>query len=454
MNKFLKLKNILYKEIEDVKNIDDISENYEKKFLELVDIVNLNLINDEENFYGYFLLKAFRKVRYDIYSPTSIAIDMSGYTLNFNPILFLQLNLEQMKTTIKHEIIHILSLHIIRRNELKEKYSSLALNIAMDVVVNQFLDSLPPYATTIEWVNLKYNLDLKPYLTMEMYAKQIQEKLDLLEITGEEEEDDTKENEDISLKYDVVKTHDSWKEIDMLEEEIIKNITKKFAYECNGKKKEFYIDKLFEGLKDESNDIPWNLYLKNLIGNLQKGRKKTITRRNRRQPNRLELRGHISKKVAKIAVALDISGSISDEEFKLAINQVLAIVRCYKYEIIIVECDSQIQRVYNVKNNKDIKGRLNTRGSTKFSPVFNYVNQTDIDFLIYFTDGQGEEKLEDKIGNYKILWVLTGNNKKLSLEDNIGMIKKLNHNKKEEDVIEMLDVRNDGWSMNSQQPII
>ena len=49
-----------------------------------------------------------------------------------------------MKSTIKHEIYHILSFHLNRAKSLKTKYSTLAINMAMDIVVNQHLKDLPP----------------------------------------------------------------------------------------------------------------------------------------------------------------------------------------------------------------------------------------------------------------------------------------------------------------------
>ena len=37
--------------------------------------------------------------------------------------------MKQMESTIKHEILHILSMHLVRAKELKGKYSTLAINI-------------------------------------------------------------------------------------------------------------------------------------------------------------------------------------------------------------------------------------------------------------------------------------------------------------------------------------
>ena len=94
--------------------------------------------------------------------------------------------------------------------------------------------------------------------------------------------------------------------------------------------------------------------LKKLMGTVESNKKKTITRRNRRQPNRLDLRGEIRNHKSEIAVAIDISGSISNEDFKQAIKEVLSIVKNYNHEITIIECDKEVKRVYKAKSVRDI----------------------------------------------------------------------------------------------------
>ena len=163
-----------------------------------------------------------------------------------------------------------------------------------------------------------------------------------------------------------------------------------------------------------------------------------------------ELRGH----KAEIAVAIDISGSISDEEYKQAIKEVLNIVKNYNQEITIIECDKEIRRAYKVKSVKDVKERIATGGGTKFSPVFEYANNKKINLLVYFTDGKGEEKLNVMPRGYKVLWVISGRGDKLSLENPYGAVKKLSKIEIKEDTIDMSDVRSDGYSMNNQAPIL
>ena len=432
----------------------DIStdENFKKDFFSLVDKVNLSLMEDKENFYGYFLFQMGREIRFDITSATSINFKGAKYVMYFNPIIFLELNMEQMQSTIKHEILHVLSQHLIRLKDFKDKYSTLALNLAMDVVVNQCLDCLCPYSITLEYINNKYNLNLEKFKTFEYYLEKIQTELDLQEENDEGEIVDN--NENVAVDFDAEKTHDIWEECIEIDEKTLRDFTEKFADNAKKGSVPTYIENMIKSLKNSKGELPWNLYLKKLMGTIEANKKKTITRRNRRQPNRLDLRGELRGHKAEIAVAIDISGSISDEEFKQAIKEVLTIVKSHNQEITIIECDKEIKRTYKVKSPKDIKERVASGGGTKFLPVFEYANNKKINLLIYFTDGKGEEKLEIKPRGYKTLWVISGRGEKLSLQEPFGVVKKLSKVEIKQDVIDMSDVRSDGYSMNNQAPIL
>lgn len=429
-----------------------IEEDFKRDFFSLVNKVNLSLMEDNENFYGYFLFQMEREIRFDISSATSVNFKGAKYVMYFNPIIFLELNMKQMETTIKHEILHVISQHLIRAKELKGKYSTLALNISMDVVVNQYLDYLPPYSITLEYINNKYDMKLEPYKTFEYYLEKVQTELDLQEENDEGEEVDS--NENVIVDFDPERTHDMWEESDEVDEKTLNEFTEKFADSAQKGKNPNYIDAMIKSLKNRNGELPWNLFLKKLMGTIEANKKKTVTRRNRRQPSRLDLRGELRGHKAEIAVAIDISGSISDEEFKQSIKEVLAIVKSHNQEITIIECDKEIRRAYKVKSPRDVQERIATGGGTKFSPVFEYANNKKINLLIYFTDGKGEEKLEVIPRGYKTLWVISGRGDKLSLREPFGVVKKLKKVDIKQDTIDMADVRSDGYSMNNQAPML
>lgn len=432
----------------------DIPKDFKDEFFALVDKVSLSLMEDKDNFYGYFLFQMNREIRFDISTPTAINFKGAKYVIYFNPIIFLNLNIKQMESTIKHEILHILSMHLFRAKELKNKYSTLSINIAMDITINQYLEYLPPYATTLEWINSKYNLKLDSYETFEYYVDKIQAELDLQEYDEHGEENDNNESDSIKTDYDPEKTHSIWTESDDIDEKTFREFTEKFISQSQKGKVPTYLEDIISSLKNSKAELPWNLYLNRLMGSIESNKKKTITRRNRRQPNRLDLRGQLRSHKANIAVALDISGSISDEEFKQAIKEVLNIVKNYNHEITLIECDNEIRQVYKIKSIKDIKDRTNKGGGTRFTPVFEYANNKKINLLIYFTDGKGEEKLNVVPRGYKTLWVISGRGDNLSLKEPFGVVKKLSKVKIKDNILDISDVRDDGYSMNNHAPIL
>lgn len=428
-----------------------IPTDFEVAFFALVDKVNVSLMEDKDNFYGYFLFQMTREIRFDISSPTGVNFRSAAYVIYFNPIIFLTLTLKQMESTIKHEILHIVSMHLQRAKEFKAGYGTLAINMAMDIVVNKYLDHLPPYATTLEWVNLNYSLNLLPFEPFEYYVEKLQTAIDLLEESKKGVEDDR--HTEIETKYNPAKTHDIWDDSSDIDEKTLADFTEKFISNAQKGRIPDYLSTLLAALKNSKSELPWNLYLKRLMGTMESNKKKTVTRRNRRQPERLDLRGELRSHKANIAVALDISGSISDEEFQQAMKEVFHIVKNYKHEITIIECDDQIRRLYRVKVNKDIKPRIQIRGGTKFTPVFEYANKHKIDLLVYFTDGKGETELLTEPNGYKTLWVISGQGDTLSLKKSYGTVKKLTNVEVKDTSLDLSDVIRDGFSMQNQERI-
>lgn len=431
-----------------------IPRDFKNAFFSLIDKVNFRLMDEKDNFYGYFLFQMSREIRFDISSPTAVNFKGAKYVIYFNPLIFLTLTLKQMESTIKHEILHIVSRHLIRAKTLKRRYSKLAVNIAMDLVVNKFLDYLPPYATTVERVNLHYDLELKHYETFEYYVEKLQIALDLQEEDDEGElhdTEDSQDNENIETEYSPEKTHDIWEESEDIDEKTMQEFTEQFVKHAQKGSLPGYIENLIASLKESKGELPWGLYLNRLMGTIESHKKKTITRRSRRQPERLDLRGDLRSHRAEVAVALDISGSISDEEFKQAMKEVLSIVRNYKHEVTLIECDEEIRRVYQVRSMKDIRERMNRRGSTAFSPVFDYANKKKINLLVYFTDGKGEDQLKVIPRGYKVLWIISGRGDQLSLKEPYGVVKKLKKVEVKDKDLDMRDVRTDGYSMNHQE---
>lgn len=428
--KFDELRVELFNEVMLWENSESITEKFRKKFLKLLELCTFSMMEGEDNFFALFTMQMKREIKLDLPTAVGNIASMAYFTIYFNPYIFLQCSLEEMKALLKHEVYHIMYNHLKRSENIKGKYSSVAINTAMDISINQYIHNMPLWSDNIKNISLTYKVDLPEDLPFEEYAKIIQEGMNKLKSSKGPKllkSKDEIEADYIKKKHDAAHAHDLWENFqDTLTSQQIKQLTKKVSNTAAKGKIPASLQKVMEFLNDKA-EISWKEYLKRTLGSLPKGYKKTSTRNDRRQPERLDLRGKLPKYTAQIVVAIDISGSITDKEIDKIMVEIFDILKSQNYEITIIECDNQIRRIYKARSKKDVKSKLDTKGGTVFSPVIEYMNRHRMRnyFLIYFTDGLGERKLSFIPIDYKILWVLTGKEEKLSLEKSYGIVKKL-----------------------------
>ncbi|MBQ6820406.1 MAG: hypothetical protein IJO26_03825 [Clostridium sp.] len=419
-------RDILLKEAYNIKENLEISNSYfEKEFFSLVERTIVDMLEGEDSFFGQFLVKIQRSIRFNITWPLATVPTMKGFKMYFNPILFLNCTKKEMQSLFKHEIYHIMYGHHQREIELRQKYSNCAVNLALDISINQFIKNLPMESYKLDRVNKEYGVNLKEDKSIESYVEEIEKSI------KEKLSNIIKENENIQIGdiIDISKAHDIWEESD-LNEDSIKDMTKKTAISSyNGKGPEEIL-KIINSYTEKA-EISWQDELKKAIPSLRAGEKKTVMRRNRRQPERLDLRGTLPNNVPEIIVALDISASMSEEEFRKILIEVLEITKSRTNKITVIECDNEIRKIYEIRSKNDIKKRSSKNGSTKFSPVFKYIKENKLrnSILIYFTDGVGEKMLEVKPYKPNTIWVIIGD-ENLSLEKPYGKIKRISINVK------------------------
>lgn len=429
---FETLRNKLYSEtIAWIKPEEEINEEFRRKFNKLIELCTLSMMSGEDNFFAYFMMNIKKHIKLDLPAAAGTIPSITGFEMFFNPTIFLSCSILQMKSALKHEIYHIINQHYKREKSLIKKYSKLAINLAMDVSINQYIKNLPAWSNTLENVGLAYNIELKIGKTLEEYVDEIQNAINLhknekAKATIEDTIDEyTQRNQQL---HDI--WHEAWKNITEEEVDVLTKKTALLSVKGNIPKQ---IDKYIKDIS-RNPEIRWQDYLKKTVGTLPEGHRKTITRRNRRQPDRMDLQGTLSRKIMEVIIAIDISGSISDKEFYQSMTEVFSIIKNHNYEVTIIECDSKIRRIYKVKNIKQVKKKINTRGATAFSPVFEYINiQAHRNcILVYFTDGLGERELTVIPSNYRTIWVLTGKAGQLSLKHPYGKILKLSNVEYEE----------------------
>lgn len=414
----------LLKKAYNIKSIDELDNMYIKSFFELVEQVILDLLESEDSFFGQFMLRVKRQIRIDLKSPIATIPKRNGFNMYFNPILFLQCEKKEMSALFKHEIYHIMYSHFSRERKMKERLSKEAINTALDISINQYIKNLPSWSKKINSINIEYNLNLKEDRSAEEYAEEIYKSIKLR--IKEPKIDKEESLDEINLEN----AHDIWEEIDVSQEDI-ESLTKKTAISIYDENMPSDIEDIILSYREKA-EISWQRILKNILPAIKSGYKKTTTRRNRRQPNRLDLRGRLPKNESELIVAIDISASMSDDTLHKILVEILEISKTINNTITIIECDDTIKRVYKLRSEKDIKKRYENNGATAFTPVFKYILENNLrnSILIYFTDGVGEKELDIKPLNKRIIWVLIGS-EEFSLKNHYGTVKRISSDKEE-----------------------
>lgn len=114
---------------------------------------------------------------------------------------------------------------------------------------------------------------------------------------------------------------------------------------------------------------------------------------------------------ADILIAVDVSGSITDESFTRFYH---AIKNFFFLKIIenidLIFFDVNLKNTSPIKFSKDLKlAEIQGRGGTNFQPPIDYFleNRSRYSGMIIFTDGEGEvPKMTGGSGNASILWIL------------------------------------------------
>ncbi|KXB05388.1 hypothetical protein AKJ51_05095 [candidate division MSBL1 archaeon SCGC-AAA382A20] len=122
-----------------------------------------------------------------------------------------------------------------------------------------------------------------------------------------------------------------------------------------------------------------------------------------------------NSEIIDIAIAVDTSGSIEDEDIEKFLSEIKGILESARtYRARLLACDAKIhsditknqEEGFDVgKTVDDFSKSLKGRGGTKYSPVFDTLDDERIKVLVYLTDGKCSEDIEKP--KYDVIWVLT-----------------------------------------------
>ena len=114
----------------------------------------------------------------------------------------------------------------------------------------------------------------------------------------------------------------------------------------------------------------------------------------------------------KVVVAVDVSGSIHEDELNEFIAEVDSLKSQVRARVTLLTCDSRITGdspwVFEAWEHCQLPERIIGGGGTDFTPVFDWVENHDQhpDLLVYFTDAEG--RFPEHEATYPVIWLVKG----------------------------------------------
>ena len=377
----------------------------------------INQLILKEPFYGHLLGSVIRDIST---STPTMAVGAKGaqLTLQVNPDFLMHLKFSrdparcERTAVIKHEALHLVFKHVFRQ----ENRHPQIYNLAADIVVNQFVMpwGLPEGAITLETFP---DLKLKPDKSLDWYYDRLTSVRDnpetapksaeILDRLLQEPEVWDLENVPGLKRGD----HHLWGKAHDIDSQVADSILDRLIVQSRDRAgsrgwgmlpnriKEL-IDAAVERRKPK---LDWRRVVRLFAASSRKTRVvNTMRRRSKRYGTYPGIRVH---RFQRLAVAIDTSGSVSDDELSDFFAEIHGIWR-QGAEITIIECDAAVQRTYPY--NGILPTRVAGRGGTTFNPVFTWLNSNRMvryDGCIYLTDGGAAAPTVQP--SCKLLWVVT-----------------------------------------------
>lgn len=430
-------------------------------FQRFAQLVTLFLIAERDTYYGYFLMSMALRTNYAVSTIAGIRLGEYPPVFETNPLILLKYSLKEILYIFCHEIDHVVFNHpaeMMKSNPEGNPELFELFNYAADASVNDMLNAeikhgkkfmqAPKGVVTSKVIRDKFRLSrVQPLESYQYYFDLIKHHANML---GEPQQDGiapipsgSAESDNEAGSSNVITAagaagnindhawtfaaeHDepaseSAEAMAEAVKELLNEVDSMMDGEARG-----LMPARFSTAVARANKPPalnWKAILKKYVGTIAADKVKTRMRLNRRQPQRFDLSGTRESKTLKIVVAIDTSGSVSDKEIEQIFSEIFAIIARRSFELTVIECDEEIQRVYQLKSPKDLPNRVEGRGGTSFTPVIEYINKRRYfrdALLIYFTDGYGEVSIPRPL-TYRNLWVVLGNTSSLSVENPYGL---------------------------------
>ena len=344
----------------------------------------------DEPFFAALSRKIEKRANYGI--PTAgvrVDPDTAQFEMAYNPDFFAKLPEEQIRGVLKHEFYHLIFEHVTSRKP--EGVPHMKWNIAADLAINSHLQGELPENCCMPGVGPFEDLPLGK--SAEWYLANFPEQPEKEGGSGsgeggEGEGDPQDGNFDDHSGWDDASASAQQQAANQMAKERLKQAMKEAAKEASQSPKGWGSvsgEVKQEILKRLDSKVDWKKVLRYFIKTSQRAsRRSSVKRINKRYAYI-----HPGKKVqrqAKIAIAIDQSGSVSDEMLSAFFAELNSLAKLAEFTVVPFDTDVDESKVYVWKKGKQQKAERVLCGGTDFDAPTKYVNDNSFDGVIILTD--------------------------------------------------------------------
>lgn len=347
-----------------------------------------------------FFAKLIMSMRKDFMfkAPTAaVSVSSTGINLHINPEFFEALTHSERVGVLTHECLHLVHSHLVRFN-MKEStmVDAQFINLACDVAINQFIPELP---TKMMVPDGKGGMQEGQPVTLEQLRKYVPEAL--AKQSSEYYFSLFKQNEDKFPKMHILDDHSQWDDSDLTEEQkqkMVKGHVKAIMDTCASSELTDLDQSIIDSFKKSK--VNWKSILRQFFANSEE----VFTERSRKKRNRrygIIQPGNKNEMKLKLGIAVDTSGSISEDELQLFFSEIDRMFDEQKTVLYIMEADTVIRDVYEYKRGMKITPK--GRGGTAYNPALIKAKELGVDACIYFGDMDSADEPVKPRG-FSVLW--------------------------------------------------
>jgi predicted metal-dependent peptidase len=353
----------------------------------------------DEPFFAALSRKIEKRADYNI--PTAgvrVDPDSAQFEMIYNPDFFAKLSEEHVRGVLKHEFYHLIFEHVTSRKP--EGVNHKAWNIAADLAINSHIkDELPELACV---PGRGPFADLPLYKTAEWYLANLPQG-ENNEGEGSEGDGEGGEGEpgdgqpgqggqpgnfDDHSGWDDSEQSAEQQAANQMAKERLKQAMKDAAQEASQSAKGWGSmsgEVKQEILKRLETKVDWKKVLRYFIKTSQRAsRRSSVKRINKRYAYI-----HPGKKVqrqAKIAIAIDQSGSVSDDMLANFFGELNKLAKLAEFTVVPFDTEVDASKVFVWKKGQSQKAERVLHGGTCFNAPTEYVNGQNFDGVIILTD--------------------------------------------------------------------